>query len=237
MIELRNVSFGYQPGVPVLSGVDVALPAGLTLLLGPNGSGKSTLLRIAAGVECPETGTVHIEGHDAWRDEVAARRDLAYVPEQPDLSPYASVSEVLELVCRLRNQPKSAVGAALDLVGLTGHGARSVRELSMGQRRRAVLAAAFIGRPRVALLDEPLEAMDRGARATIVEWIAGLVRDEATVVVATHDLEPLAPLASRAVAVLAGEVNVVESLPSDPAERLQLLDSLARGTARPRQVW
>lgn len=231
MIELRGVCFAYVPGTPVLSGVDAVFPPGLTLLLGPNGCGKSTLLKIAAGVERPDAGTATVDGHDLWREEVAARQGLAYVPEHPDLSPYASVLEVMRLVCRLRGQPLAAAGDALRAVGLEGHGPRSVRELSMGQRRRAVLAAALIGTPRVVLLDEPLEALDRAARATVVGWVGGLLRQGATLIVATHDLEPFVVLATRAVAVVRGEVRPPIPLPDAPDARLALLDQLARGEA------
>ena len=87
MIRFHQASFAYRDGEPVLSGVDLEIPAGLTLLLGPNGCGKSTLLKLAAGVEQPDAGRVEVDGKDLWVDEVEARRSLAYVPEQPDLTP------------------------------------------------------------------------------------------------------------------------------------------------------
>ena len=132
----------------MLAGVDLEISPGLTLLLGPNGCGKSTLLKLAAGIERPDSGRVEIDGHDLWIDEVAARRGLAYVPEQPDLTPYATVREILDLVCRLRGEPARARREALERVGLGKLAHRSVRELSMGQRRRAVLAAALRGHAR-----------------------------------------------------------------------------------------
>jgi ABC-type multidrug transport system ATPase subunit len=228
MIELTGVSFAYDPTHPVLAGLDLSIRPGLTLLLGPNGCGKSTLLKIAAGVERPDAGVVTIDGHDLWRDEVAARRELAYVPEQPDLSPYASVLEILRLVCRLRVQPLACAEEALQGVGLAGYEGRSVRELSMGQRKRAVLAAALIGTPCIALLDEPLETLDRGARATVIDWIRELLSQGATVVVVTHDLEPFAESAGCAIALSAGTACVCEPLPEDPADRLALLERYAR---------
>src|ERR1051326_7878930 len=138
MITLRNVQFSYRPGVVVLNGVSLEIRPGLTLLVGPNGAGKSTLLKIVAGVERPDSGVVEIDGFDVWKDEVAARRKLAYVSENPDLTPYATIRDVMQLVCRLRSQPIDNADDVLERVGLMAVAERSIRELSMGQRRRAV---------------------------------------------------------------------------------------------------
>ncbi len=231
MISLRNVRFGYGRAATAFACTALDVPAGVTLLLGPNGAGKSTLLKLVAGVEQPTSGTISIDGHDLWRDEVAARAALAYVPEHPDLTPYATVGEVLGLVCRLRGRPIDDGLRALATVGLDGLGDRSVRELSMGQRRRAVLAAAFVGEPTTLLLDEPLEAMDRGMRAWLTSWITGASARDATIVVATHDIEPFVGLARCAIVVTRGAPEVVDPLPADAEARARLLDASARGVA------
>jgi ABC-2 type transport system ATP-binding protein len=231
MIQFHQASFSYRAGEPVLAGIDLEIGAGLTLLLGPNGCGKSTLLKLAAGIERPDSGRIEIDGHDLWVDEVAARRGLAYLPEQPDLTPYATVREILDLVCRLRGEPRERGREALERVGLGHLTHRSVRELSMGQRRRAVLAAALVGTPRHALLDEPLEAMDRGAREDLLAWTDRLVAAGAAVVVVSHEIEPFAPRAARALAVRGGRCVDAGPLPDDPAARLALLDRMARGEA------
>lgn len=229
MIRLQGVRFGYRAGEPVLDGVNLDIPAGLTLLLGPNGCGKSTLLRIAAGVERPHAGAVEVSGRDLWTSETAARRDLAYVPEQPDLTPYATLVEVFKLVCRLREEPAARAAEALDRAGLAGLGRRSVRELSMGQRRRAVLAAAMIGSPHTLLLDEPLETLDRAMRSEVLAWIERLRAAGALIVVVTHDIEPFAAGAARAMTVRRGAPIVHDPLPADAVERMALLEALARG--------
>jgi ABC-2 type transport system ATP-binding protein len=229
MIRFHQAAFSYRPSEPVLAGIDLEIPAGLTLLLGPNGCGKSTLLKLAAGIERPDAGRVEIDGHDLWTDEVEARRGLAYVPEQPDLTPYATVREILGLVCRLRGEPRGRAEEALERVGLRGLAHRSVRELSMGQRRRSVLASALIGTPSHVLLDEPLEAMDRDSRASILGWIDGFVGTGATVVVVSHDLAPFAQRATRAFTVRAGHCLRVDPLPAGEEERMRLLEHMARG--------
>lgn len=237
MIALRDVRFGYvgsgpgrRSGAPpalVCDALDIG--PGLTLLLGPNGAGKSTLLRVAAGVERPDRGSVTVDGLDLWREEAAARRRLAYVPEHPDLTPYATVAEVIALVARLRGEPAGAAERALARVELSDVAYRSVRELSMGQRRRALLAAALVGEAHTVLLDEPLETMDRALRELILSWVRSLADGGRTVLVATHEIEPFVPFARRAVAVVGGAPRLVEPLPDDPAERLALLERCARG--------
>jgi len=231
MIRLSQVQFWYREGEPVLRGANLRLTAGLTLLLGPNGCGKSTLLKVVAGVEKPDVGAAELEGLDLWVDEVDARRNLAYVPEQPDLTPYATIGDVIGLVCRLRGEHLDRGREALDRAGLGRLAQRSIRELSMGQRRRAVLAAAWIGNPRIILLDEPLEAMDRTMREGILSWIDGTVACGASLLIATHEIEPFITRAARAVTVSGGLCRLYAPLPAAVNERISLLESLSRGQA------
>ncbi len=208
MIALRDVRFAYGKRPAALHCDALDIEAGLTLLLGPNGAGKSTLLKILAGVEHPTSGTVTVDGFDLWKREAAARRLIAYIPEQPDLSPYATLGDIMRLVCALRDAPIVDGERALAQVGLDALRDRTVRELSMGQRRRAMLAAALVGNPRVLLFDEPLESMDQAMREWLVGWIAQRLAVGAAVVVATHDVAPFASMAQRAIVVEAGTLRI-----------------------------
>lgn len=229
MIRLKGVSFSYDGQRPVLSGMDHAICAGLTLLVGPNGCGKSTLSKLVGGIERPDAGVVEVNGHDLWKQEVAARVGLAYVPEHPDLSPYATVSEILRLVCALRGEPRSAADEALDRVGLGSCRSRSVRELSAGQRRRVTVAAARIGRTQTLILDEPLETLDRAMRDDVLAWVAEKRRSESVVLVVTHEVEPFLAQADAVFSIKEGRVVAAGPLPDDAAGRLAMVDRLARG--------
>ncbi len=230
VIEFRDVSFAYLSGVPVVDVPALSIGAGLTLVVGPNGAGKSTLLRLAAGVERPHRGTVTIDGRDLWTDEVAARRHLAYVPEQPELTPYATIAEILQLVGGLRGTSVDVEADALVHVGLTGLSHRTVRELSMGQRRRAVLATALVGTPSVLLLDEPLETMDLDMRR-FVQTLARRHRDGGgAVVIATHEIEPFAADTDVVIAMHGARATVTRlDAATTGIDRVRAIEALARG--------
>ena len=229
MMVFESVTFGYEPERAVVRQASFVLSPGLTLLVGPNGCGKSTLLKLAAGVERPDAGRILVDGADLWREEAKARRGLAYLPEFPDITPYAALRDVLRLVCRLRGEPVAAGDRALETFGLADEAGRSVRELSSGQRKRALFAAAFVGRPAHILLDEPLDALDRQIADDVLAWIRQRIADGASLAVVSHAIEPFADLAARALTVRGGLVEQHEALPRSPGDRLQLLDRLARG--------
>lgn len=227
MIRFHDVSFAYIEKNAVLQHVDLSFGSGLTLLLGPNGCGKSTLLKLAAGVEQPDSGAITVDGHDLWTEEVEARRGLAYLPEHPDLTPYATIGEILRLVCRLRGEPADAAVSALDFFGMEGLSGRTVRELSKGQRRRAVFSAALIGHPRHLLLDEPLDGMDRSIRKKILTWMESRLSAESAVVVVSHQIEPFIPLCTQAVTIVNGIPHLHGNIPDNVKDRTVYLEKLS----------
>jgi ABC-2 type transport system ATP-binding protein len=229
MIVFEDVSYAYETGQPVLEDLCLTLDSGLVLLLGPNGTGKSTLMKLAAGIERPDSGVITIDGLDLWKQEAAARRRLAYLPEYPDLTPYASVEEILRLVCRLRGRPEAEGIDALSFFELEGDSGRTIRELSLGQRRRAVFAAALVGTAKYILLDEPLAGMDTAIQGRIVEWTLDRVRGGALVLVVSHRAEPFIEQATLLVTIQEGRALVFPDPPADPQERRGLVFRLSRG--------
>ncbi len=229
MIIFNRVAYAYEKGNPVYENLDLKLDSGLILLSGPNGCGKSTLLKLASGVEKPQSGHIFINGHDLWKDEVKARASLSYLPEYPDLTPYASLGEIITLVCRMRKRSHSEGKEALDFFGLRDLASHTVRELSLGQRRRAAFAAALIGSPRHILLDEPLAGMDRSIQKDILDWIFSKVEQDCLVLVVSHQLEPFVRSVSRLVVLKHGQAFVHSDLPEDLQIRTEHLERLVRG--------
>jgi heme exporter protein A len=144
----------------VLSGVSGQVAPGEALLVsGPNGSGKSTLLRILAGLLAAEAGTVEYHHEGRSLDIAERRRAIGYVA--PDLALYEELStlENLKFFCRLRGLPAERGRALLDLVGLPHD--RLAGALSSGMRQRLRWTWALLDRPRLLLLDEPFQNLDR----------------------------------------------------------------------------
>lgn len=219
-LRMEGVAFGYDDRSRIFIDLNLEVTNGVTLLSGENGAGKTTLLKLAAGVEKPDAGRVLVNGADLWRREVAARSDLAFLPQEPDVTPFATIREVLRrLVCRLRSQPMDRAEEVLTEADLEAEADLSVRELSRGQRRRVLLAAAWIGTPRTVILDEPLDAMDEHWRGRIHARLEALREAGGLALVATHEAGPLAKLADRFLVLRNGEVREFNSLPNDTTWR------------------
>jgi len=164
------------------------------VVIGANGSGKSTLLQLVAGVLAPDAG------------EVVVRSAIGFAPEKPDLPDHLVVAEWLRLVASLhrsRDDLAALVARApfLDLAPLLG---RRVAELSLGQRQRVALAAAFVAPPPPTLvLDEPTNALDAATRDALATH---LVASGLTCLITTHDGDFAARVATRAIGVEAGRL-------------------------------
>jgi len=170
-------------------------------LLGGSGSGKTTLLRMLAGFETPTAGTIEIDGQDLSRVP-SYERPVNMMFQSYALFPHMSVEKNvafgLEQEHRGRNQIRRQVGEILEIVKMSGFGARKPHQLSGGQRQRVALARALVKRPKLLLLDEPLAALDRKLREhTQFELLNIQQRLGVTFIVVTHDQEEAMTLGTR----------------------------------------
>jgi ABC-type multidrug transport system ATPase subunit len=99
----------------------------------------------------------------------------------------------------------------------------------MGQRRRAVFAAAVLGNPLQIILDEPLEGMDRIIQSEIIEWIGKRIEGGAAIIVVSHSIEPFVSMADRSLTLKAGKAVCFDQLPGNTKERFDMLERIARG--------
>jgi spermidine/putrescine transport system ATP-binding protein len=194
-IEFRSVTKRYG-AVTAVTDVNLSIPTGaFVALLGPSGCGKTTCLRMIGGFEQPSEGDVLIRGA-SMAGVPAYRRPVNMVFQHYALFPHFDVQRNIAYGLRqVRPRLSEAeittrVGEALEMVRLSGYGARRIHELSGGQQQRVALARALVNRPAVLLLDEPLAALDKKLRVAMQIELQSLQRDLGiTFVLVTHDQE------------------------------------------------
>jgi ABC-2 type transport system ATP-binding protein len=200
-LTIRGLSkrFGAKSAVDDLS---LSVRAGeLYALLGPNGAGKTTTLRMVAGLLVPDVGGIEIFGVDATADPTAAKRLVAWAPDEPMLYDRLNPLEYLEFVAGLWGVPPSVAQARaeelLKLLGLWEDRAQRCEGFSRGMKQKAALAGALIHDPRLLILDEPLTGLDAGVARQVKDLLQDRVRGGATVILTTHILEVAERMANR----------------------------------------
>jgi putrescine transport system ATP-binding protein len=195
-------------------------------LLGGSGSGKTTLLRMLAGFETPSTGTIEIDGQEL-NGVPPYERPVNMMFQSYALFPHMSVERNvafgLEQEHLGRDAVRRQVGEMLEIVQMSGYGARKPHQLSGGQRQRVALARALVKRPKLLLLDEPLAALDKKLREhTQFELLSIQQRLGVTFIVVTHDQEEAMTLGTRLGVMNRGRIVQVGTPPDiyeSPANR------------------
>jgi energy-coupling factor transport system ATP-binding protein len=227
VVTLQRVSAGWDR-YPVLRDIDLDVrPGELIALMGRNGSGKTTLLRLVAGLHRPSSGRVLIAGQDTTRLHPAdIAQTVGYLPQNPSALFFAETLRA-ELAFTLKHHPQSGLEpeATLTSLGLEHATDHNPRDLSGGERERAALAAVLVGGPRVLLLDEPTRGMDAVRKRALAMMLHRLRDDGVAILLATHDVELVAEVASRV--VLLGDGRIV----ADGGPRTVLAGSLTFTTA------
>ena len=177
----------------ILRNVDISLYPGKCILLsGNNGSGKTTLLKIIAGLETPSRAEIEFSGKShSWKSTIRSiRREIIYLHQQPYLlsgTVESNVSYGLRFTHLNRKQLRESVKEALEWAGLADVAKHQAKTLSGGVQQRVAFTRAWILKPKVLLLDEPMANMDIESREQACDLLKRMKSEGMSIVITSHD--------------------------------------------------
>ncbi len=209
MIEAEGLTKQYGPFLAVRD-VSFAIPKGqVVAFLGPNGAGKSTTMRLLTGFLAPTGGVARIAGLDVQTDRIAAAEHLGYLPENGPLYPEMTPLALLRFFGKARGLGSARLRQRLEtVVGQCELGTvanKPIGKLSKGYRQRVSMAQALLHDPEVLILDEPTSGLDPNQ----IRGVRGLIRElgrSKTVLVSTHILQEVEPVADRVLFIHEGRL-------------------------------
>ena len=201
MIELTNLTKRYG-GFTAVNAINLEVPRGeLFGFLGPNGAGKTTTLRMIAGILRPTAGSVRIAGIDLAADPIAAKSRLGFIPDRPFIYEKLTGAEFLRFVAGLYNQEGPQVEhrarELLALFDLEEWRDELVESYSHGMRQKLIISSAFVHRPEVIVVDEPMVGLDPKAARILKDLFREYTRRGQTIMMSTHTLEVAETMCDR----------------------------------------
>ena len=214
MIEVSHLTKRYARHTAVKD-ISFEVKAGeIVGFLGPNGAGKTTTLRMLTGYLPPTSGTARISGHDIFRESLAARRKIGYMPENVPLYDDMRVKEYLKFRAQLKglsgSHGRTRVGDVIETCGLKSVRRKMIKTLSKGFRQRLGLADALVHDPELLILDEPTNGLDPNQ----IRHIRGLIRrlaDSHTVLISTHILHEVEMICNRVIIIDGGVIKATDT--------------------------
>ncbi len=210
MIDLRGVVKRYGT-FEAVKGIDLQVRRGeLFGFLGPNGAGKTTTMRMIAGILAPTAGSIHVGGIDILTDPMGAKAKLGFIPDRPFVYDKLSGAEFLRFTAALYGQDGPAVEARMDellgLFELTRWKHELTESYSHGMRQKLIISSAFVHRPEVIVVDEPMVGLDPKSARLLKTLFRRFVERGGTVLMSTHTLEIVEGFCDRIGIIRGGEL-------------------------------
>jgi len=200
-VELKDATKRYNEIVAV-NKLNLTISTGEIFgLLGPNGSGKSTTLKMLLGLVQPTAGSVTVLGLDVQKQPVEVKRLVGYVPESPNIYEFLTGIEYLDFIADIYGVPtaekKQRITEYLKALQLEGREGDMINSYSDGMKKKISLISAFLHKPKLLILDEPLNALDPRSARIVKEFLYELKTQGVTSIMSTHVLEIAQALCDR----------------------------------------
>jgi ABC-2 type transport system ATP-binding protein len=215
-LQIERLSKRFN-GIAAVDDVSFTIQPGEILgYVGPNGAGKSTTVKMIIGLLEPSEGRILWNGRSINGNLPEFQRRLGYVPEEPNLYPYLSGREYLQLAGRLRGmrraQLEPKIREFLQLFSLWDDRDAAVSSYSKGMRQKILLSAALLHNPQVLILDEPLSGLDVNTMFAVRELLQDLAADGKTILYSSHVLDAMEKVCARVLILRKGRVVADDSI-------------------------
>jgi ABC-2 type transport system ATP-binding protein len=192
-VDLQGVTKRYNEIVAV-NNMTLSINKGeIFALLGPNGSGKSTTLKMLLGLVQPTAGVINVLGIDVKKEPVAVKRQVGYVPESPSVYEFLTGIEYLDFIADIYGvsaaEKKQRINEYLKALQLEGREGDMINSYSDGMKKKLSLISAFLNKPKLLILDEPLNALDPRSARIVKDLLHSLKLQGVTTILSTHVLE------------------------------------------------
>ena len=209
-IDVSHLTKAYGPTI-ALSDVSLTVrPGEVRGLLGPNGSGKSSLMKTIMGLTKPSYGSIQVLGYDVRINPMEIKKIVGYVPESPRLYEFLTATEYLDFIADVRGLPysekKERISRFVDALDLEGKQGDMISSYSQGMKQKVAIIGALLHRPRVLLMDEPLNGLDPKSARLVKELIQGLAKEGVSVVFSTHILEIAEAICNKLTILQSGRI-------------------------------
>ena len=208
LLEISEVEFACTPHVPVLRSVTLGmLPGEIVGLIGPNGSGKSTLIKLVFDILANQSGSIRISGKR--HVSKAAKTDAIYLASNDDIPEFLTGQEYLALLAKLYGEElsRAEIRETFGRLGMANRETCLLEDYSHGMRKKVQLAAAFLFRRPLTVVDETLNGIDLDALYFCEDAFGNLRDSGASVLLCTHDFALLERIADRVVMLNAGRIQ------------------------------
>jgi ABC-2 type transport system ATP-binding protein len=220
MIEVSGLTKRYGDFTAVSDLSFTVQPGEVMGLVGPNGAGKTTTLRCATGIIPPTAGVLRVAGLDLAADPVAAKRQLAFFPDEPRLFDHLTVRQHLAFAAKIYGVPQHEERAAALLAELeiADKADQLPGELSRGMKQKLVIACGLLHAPKVMYFDEPLTGLDPLGIRRMKDTIKRLGREGASIILSSHLLSLLEEVCTHVLIMKQGRRIAVGTLPEVVAQ-------------------
>ena len=211
-IQIKDLTKIYPRGKKkALNNVNITIGEGIFGLIGRNGAGKTTLMRIVATIMDATDGEIFFDGKELKANKDEFRSSLGYLPQSTKLMPRMNIVEFLDYVCILKGiknkaERKERIDSAIETVGLVGEEKKRLGKYSGGMLRRAGIAQALIGDPKVLIIDEPTTGLDPEERLYFLNLLSKIAM-ERTIIFSTHITADIEHLCNNICVLEQGEVK------------------------------